>query len=63
MENMQSYLNLNNKTNYIKTHNSMCTVGPYKFTTPENTKGAIYLKRSQEILVSYSHHLGMKRNF
>ena len=59
-ENMQSYINLNNKTNYIKTHNSMCTVGPYKFTTPENTKGAIYLVRDpRDVLVSYSYHLGM----
>ena len=59
-ENMQSFINLNNKTNYIKTHNSMCTVGPYKFPTPENTKGAIYLVRDpRDVLVSYSYHLGM----
>ena len=59
-ENMQDYINLNNKTNYIKTHNSMCTVGSYKFTTPKNTKGVIYLVRDpRDILVSYANHLGL----
>ena len=44
-ETMQDYLNLNNRTNFVKTHNSMCTIGPYKFTTNKNTKGGIYLVR------------------
>ena len=58
-ETMQDYINLNNKTNFLKTHNSMCTVGPYKFTTHKNTKGGIYLIRDpRDVLVSYSNHLG-----
>ena len=58
-ETMQDYINLNNKTNFLKTHNSMCTVGPYKFTTHKNTKGGIYLIRDpRDVLISYSSHLG-----
>lgn len=58
-EAMQDYINLNNKTNYVKTHNAMCTVGSFKFTTPRNTKGAIYLVRDpRDVLVSLAHHDG-----
>ncbi len=59
-ETMQDYLNLNNQTNFVKTHNAMCTVGPYKFTSHKNTKGAIYIVRDpRDVLVSYSHHFGV----
>jgi len=62
-ETMQDYINLNNKTNYVKTHNAMCTVGSYKFTTPRNTKGAIYLVRDpRDVLVSLAHHDGYNFN-
>ena len=58
-ETMQDYINLNNRTNFLKTHNSMCTIGPYKFTTHKNTKGGIYLVRDpRDVLISYSNHLG-----
>ncbi len=58
-EAMQDYLNLNNRTNFVKTHNSMCTIGPYKFTTNKNTKGGIYLVRDpRDVLISYSNHIG-----
>ena len=40
-ETLQDSINLNNRTNFLKTHSSMCTVGPYKFTTHRNTKGGI----------------------
>ena len=57
---MQDYINLNQETNFVKTHSAMCTIGPYKFTTKENTKGAIYLVRDpRDVLVSYSHHMGI----
>ena len=57
-ETMQDYLNLNNETNFVKTHNAMCTVGSYKFTSHKNTKGAIYIVRDpRDILVSYSNYL------
>ena len=59
-ETMQDYLNLNNQTNFVKTHNAMCTVGPYKFTSHKNTKGAIYIVRDpRDVLVSYSYHFGI----
>ena len=58
-ETVQDYINLNNRTNYLKTHSSMCTVGPYKFTTLKNTKGGIYLVRDpRDVLISYAHHIG-----
>ena len=58
-ETLQDYINLNKQTNFVKTHNAMCTVGSYKFTTSKNTIGAIYLVRDpRDVLVSYSHHLG-----
>ena len=57
-ETMQDYLNLNNETNFVKTHNAMCTIGSYKFTSHKNTKGAIYIVRDpRDILVSYSNYL------
>ena len=59
-ETMQDYINLNNKTNYVKTHNAMVTVGSYKFTTTRNTKGIIYIVRDpRDVLVSLSHHMGI----
>ena len=52
-EAMQDYINLNKRTNFIKTHNAMCTVGTHKFTSLRNTKGAIYLVRDpRDVLVS-----------
>ena len=57
-EAIQDYINLNNRTNFLKTHSSMCTIGPYKFTTNRNTKGGIYLVRDpRDVLVSYAHHI------
>ena len=59
-EPMQDYINLNNQTNFLKTHNAMCTVGSYRFTTHKNTKGAIYIVRDpRDVLVSFSHHYGL----
>ena len=58
-EAMQDYVNLNGRTNFVKTHNAMCKVGPYKFTSTRNTKGAIYIVRDpRDVLVSMSHHMG-----
>ena len=59
-ETMQDYINLNKKTNFVKTHNAMCTVGSHQFTSLRNTKGAIYLVRDpRDVLVSLSHHMGL----
>ena len=56
--NLQSLINLNNKTNYLKTHNSMCTINNYKFTNVQNTLGAIYIVRDpRDVLISYSSYM------
>ena len=55
--NLQSLINLNNRTNYLKTHNAMCTVNNNKFTDIKNTKGAIHIVRDpRDVLVSYSSY-------
>ncbi len=55
---LQSSINLNNKINYLKTHNAMCTINNHKFTNIENTLGGIHIVRDpRDILVSYSNYL------
>ncbi len=59
-ETMQDYINLNKRTNFVKTHNAMCTVDSHQFTTKRNTKGAIYIVRDpRDVLISLSHHMGI----
>ena len=59
-EPIQDLMNLNNKTNFVKTHSSMCTIGKHSFTTTRNTKGAIYIVRDpRDVLVSYSYYFGL----
>ena len=59
-EAMQDYINLNNRTNFVKTHSAMCTVGSYQFTTLRNTKGGIYMVRDpRDVVDSLSHHMGL----
>ena len=56
--NLQSLINLNNKTNYLKTHNAMCTINNHKFTNIQNTLGAIYIVRDpRDVLISYSSYM------
>ena len=58
--NLQSLINLNNKINYLKTHNAMCTINNHKFTNIENTLGGIHIVRDpRDVIVSYSHHFGL----
>jgi len=55
---MQERINLNNKVNFLKTHNAMCTINNHKFTNKQNTAGIIYIVRDpRDIVISYSHHL------
>ena len=59
--NLQSLINLNNKTNYLKTHNAMCTINNNKFTDINNTVGAIHIVRDpRDVLVSYSSYKSEK---
>ena len=53
----QEWLNLSNKTIFLKTHSSICTINKNNFTNKENTLGAIYLVRDpRDVLVSYAKH-------
>ena len=59
-ETMQDYINLNKRTNFVKTHSAMCTIGPYKFTSLRNTKGGVYMVRDpRDVIVSLSDHMGL----
>ena len=57
---LQEVRNLDGRTNILKTHNALCTIGKYTFTDKTNTLGAIYLVRDpRDIVVSYANHLGL----
>ena len=57
---VQERINLNNKLNFLKTHNAMCTIHKSKFTNKENTLGAIYIVRDpRDVAISFSHHFGI----
>ena len=59
----KALINLNNKNNYIKTHNAMCSINNFDFTDNENTLGAIYIVRGiRDIAVSYSSFLNLKND-
>ena len=54
---MQDAINLNNKTNFLKTHNAMCTINNYPFTNTKNTLGGIYIVRDpRDIVASFADH-------
>ena len=60
----QSKINLNNKTNFFKTHNMLCKIKindkPYSFTSLENTLGVIHIVRDpRNILTSLKNHFGI----
>jgi hypothetical protein len=60
---MQDYINLNNKLNFLKTHNSFCTINGNSFTSSSNTLAAIYVVRDpRDILVSFSNHFNLDHN-
>ena len=55
--NLQNFLNLNSKINFLKTHNAMCTINGHAFTNLNNTIGAIYIVRDpRDIVLSYANH-------
>ena len=57
---LQEIRNLDGRTNILKTHNALCTIGNYSFTDKNNTLGAIYLVRDpRDVVVSYANHLGL----
>mgnify|MGYP001195072836 CR=1 FL=1 len=57
---MQNIINLNNKTNFLKTHNALCTIGNHSFTNSKNTIGAIYIIRDpRDVVLSHADHFGL----
>ena len=62
-ETMQDYINLNNSTTFLKTHNAMVTINGNKFTSSINTIGYIYLVRDpRDIIISWASHTGLQIN-
>lgn len=60
---MQDYINLNNKLNFLKTHNAFCTINGNSFTNSTNTLAAIYVVRDpRDVLVSFSNHFNLAQN-
>lgn len=57
---LQDFINLNGKLNFFKTHNGNFTINNHPFTNTDNTIGGIYIVRDpRDVLLSYSHHLGL----
>ena len=55
--NVQSYINLDNKIKFLKTHHANITIGNYKFTDDENTIGTIHIVRDpRNIITSIKNH-------
>ena len=50
----------NNKDTFLKTHNTLIEFEGYKFTSPKQTKGAIYIVRDpRNVVLSMSHHYSL----
>lgn len=50
----------NNKDIFLKTHNTLIEFEGYKFTSPKQTKGAIYIVRDpRNVVLSMSHHYSL----
>ena len=57
---VQDYINLNNRLNFLKTHNAFCTINDNPFTNSSNTLAAIYIVRDpRDVLVSFSSHFNL----
>lgn len=57
---MQDYINLNNRLNFLKTHNAFCTINGNSFTSSTNTLAAIYVVRDpRDVLISFSSHFNL----
>ena len=58
--NLQIYINLNNKVNFLKTHNGNFNINGYPFTNSKNTIGGIYVVRDpRDVVLSLSNHFNI----
>ena len=54
---LQKFINLNNKINFLKTHNGNFNINGFPFTNTENTAGGIYIVRDpRDVALSLSNH-------
>ena len=57
---LQKFINLNNKTNFLKTHNGNFNINGFPFTNTENTAGGIYIVRDpRDVVLSLSNHFNI----
>ena len=60
---VQNHINLNNKINFLKTHQAFGNYENLPFTNQQNTLGAIYLVRDpRDVLISYAKHMNQSLN-
>jgi len=58
--NLQIFINLNNKINFLKTHNGNFNINGYPFTNSKNTIGGIYIVRDpRDVVLSLSNHFNI----
>ncbi len=59
---LQEYINLNNKINFLKTHNGNFNINGFPFTNSENTIGGIYIVRDpRDVALSLTNHFSMTK--
>jgi len=57
---LQKFINLNNKINFLKTHNGNFNINGFPFTNTENTAGGIYIVRDpRDVALSLSNHFNI----
>ena len=57
---LQRFINLNNKINFLKTHNGNFNINGFPFTNTENTAGVIYIVRDpRDVALSLSNHFNI----
>ena len=59
----QEKINLNNKLNFLKTHNILGSINNSNFTNKENSNGAIYIVRDpRNVLTSLQNHYELSKD-
>ena len=57
---LQDYINLNNKINFLKTHNGNFNINGFPFTNSQNTIGGIYIVRDpRDVILSLANHFNV----
>ena len=56
---IQDSINLNGKTNFLKTHNGMFAINNHKFTDERIQSEHIYCRDPRDVALSSAHHFGL----